>query len=56
MRVTTTNLFADYDKDTLVLMWRWEVTLACGRKLTGLEDTREIAVAKLVKFDRSRLG
>jgi hypothetical protein len=52
MRVINSNLYADYDKLTLVLMWRWEVMLECGKVLTGLEDSRAMALAKISKFDR----
>lgn len=51
MRALSTNLFADYDRLTLVLMWRWEVMLACGRVLTGLEDSRAMALARIAKFE-----
>lgn len=51
MRALTTNLFADYDRATLVLLWRWQVTLTCGRVLTGLEDTRAEAVLALARFN-----
>lgn len=40
------NVWADFDRNSLVLLWRWEV-LRDGRiVLSGLEDTRNSADAK----------